>query len=218
MIAETGVQRIVADYEIGAGSQVEFLAHCTFPNARDLRHIMDATVCVGADAQLHYTEAHYHGPHGGVVVEARAGVRVGAGGRYFSTFSLVHGRVGRLLIDYTADVDASGVVDLTSMVYGAGDDDIEVRETVRLNGEKARGLAKTRIAVRDRPQPCLHYCRGQRPWNAGAHGLRRDCAGRRRGGKRTDRHCAQRRSACHPRSRDWIGQPQRTRNPDGARA
>lgn len=150
MIAETGVQRIIADYEIGAGSQVEFLAHCTFPNARDLRHIMDATVRVGADAQLRYTEAHYHGPHGGVVVEARAGVRVGAGGRYFSTFSLVHGRVGRLLIDYTADVDASGVVDLTSMVYGAGDDDIEVRETVRLNGEKARGLAKTRIAVRDR--------------------------------------------------------------------
>lgn len=150
MIAETGVQRIVADYEIGAGAQVEFLAHCTFPNARDLRHIMDATVRISEDAHMNYTEAHYHGPHGGVVVEARAGVAIGTGGRYFSTFSLVHGRVGRLLIDYIADVAASGVADLTSMVYGVGDDDIEVREIVRLNGEKARGLAKTRIAVRDR--------------------------------------------------------------------
>ncbi len=149
MLAETGVQRIIADYAIGAGAQVEFLAHCRFPNARDLRHIMEAGVRVGAHAHLHYTEAHYHGPHGGVVVEAHASVTIEREGRYFSTFSLVHGRVGRLLIDYTADVEALGVVDLTSMVYGASDDDIEVRETVRLNGEKARGLAKTRIAVRD---------------------------------------------------------------------
>jgi hypothetical protein len=119
MIAETGVQRIVADYAIGVGARVEFLAHCTFPNARDLRHIMDAVARVGADAHLRYTEAHYHGPYGGVAVEARAGITVGDGGRYFSTFSLVHGRVGRLLIDYAADVEASGIVDLTSMVWSS---------------------------------------------------------------------------------------------------
>lgn len=85
-----------------------------------------------------------------MVVEAHAGITVDAGGRYFSTFSLVHGRVGRLLIDYIVEVEASGIVDLMSTVYGASDDDIEVRETMRLSGEKARGLAKTRIAVRDR--------------------------------------------------------------------
>ncbi|MCL6540223.1 MAG: SufD family Fe-S cluster assembly protein [Roseiflexus sp.] len=149
MTAETGVQRVIADYEIGAGAQVEFLAHCTFPNARDLQHTMEAQVHVGEGACLRYTEAHYHGPYGGVVVEACADVTVAAGGRYFSTFSLTHGRVGRLLIDYTADVDDSGVVDLASTVYGTGNDDIEVREAVRLNGRGARGLAKTRIAVRD---------------------------------------------------------------------
>ncbi|NWG18790.1 MAG: SufD family Fe-S cluster assembly protein [Chloroflexi bacterium] len=150
MIPATGVQRIIADYQVGEGAQVAFLAHCSFPNARDLRHIMDAKVQVGAGAVLRYTEAHYHGPHGGVVVEARASIRVGAGGQYLSSFSLVHGRVGRLITDYDADVGAAGVADLTSLVYGSADDDIEVHEAVRLNGDGARGLARTRIAVRDR--------------------------------------------------------------------
>ncbi|MGQ9549668.1 MAG: SufB/SufD family protein [Roseiflexus sp.] len=149
MLQETGAQRIIADYQIGAGAQIEFLAHCTFPNARDLQHTMKAQVHIDQGACLRYTEAHYHGAWGGVVVEAYANITVAAGGRYFSTFSLTRGRVGRLLIDYTADVDDSGVVDLMSMVYGTGNDDIEVREAVRLNGRGARGLAKTRIAVRD---------------------------------------------------------------------
>jgi Fe-S cluster assembly scaffold protein SufB len=130
MLPAEGAQRIVADYTIGDGAQVAFLAHCVFPNARDLRHLMEATVTVASGATLRYTEAHYHGPHGGIQV-----VR------------LLRGRVGRLAIDYVADVDARGVVDLGTMVYGMGDDDVEVRETVRLNGVGARGLAKTRIAV-----------------------------------------------------------------------
>lgn len=149
MIPATGVQRIIADYQIGAGARAAFLAHCSFPNARDLRHIMDATIAVGEQATLRYTEAHYHGPHGGVTVEARATIRIEAGGQYLSTFSLTHGRVGRLIAAYDADVGAAGAADLTSLVYGSGDDEIDVREAVRLNGNGARGLAKTRIAVRD---------------------------------------------------------------------
>ena len=35
-------------------------------------------------------------------------------------------------------------------LMGSGDDDIAVREVVRLNGPRARGLAKSRIAVRER--------------------------------------------------------------------
>jgi hypothetical protein len=56
------------------GAQVEFLAHCTFPNARDLQHTMEAQVHIGEGACLRYTEAHYHGPYGGVVVEACADI------------------------------------------------------------------------------------------------------------------------------------------------
>lgn len=149
MLPAEGVQHIVSDFEIGAGAQVEILAHCTFPNALDLKHIMDARVHVGAGATLTYTEAHFHGPHGGIEVLPTAQIVVDEGGRFSSSFSLVHGRVGKLDIDYVADVAAGGVTDLTTKAYGSGSDDITVRETVRLNGDGARGMAKTRIAVRE---------------------------------------------------------------------
>lgn len=150
MIPAEGTQHIVSEFDIGADARVEILAHCTFPNAVDLEHLMDARVRVGPRAQFTYTEAHYHGLHGGIRVVPKAEIVVEEGARYDSTFSLVHGRVGTLDVDYVADVAAHGVVEMITQAYGSGDDDITVRETVRLNGTAARGLAKTRIAVRDR--------------------------------------------------------------------
>jgi Fe-S cluster assembly scaffold protein SufB len=47
------------------------------------------------------------------------------------------------------DVAARGVVELVAKAYGSGDDRIRVEELVRLNGPHARGLTKTRVAVRD---------------------------------------------------------------------
>lgn len=44
------------------------------------------------------------------------------------------------------------VADMTTKAYGTGDDQVTVKEVVRLNGEKARGLTRTRVAVRDRAQ------------------------------------------------------------------
>jgi len=149
MIPAEGIQKILSEFEIGAGGRAKFLAHCTFPNAQNLKHVMEAKVHIGAGATFEYVETHYHGPHGGIEVLPKAQIAVDEGGRYISTFTLTHGRVGRLAIDYTVDVAAAGVAELTTMAYGTGDDAISVQETVRLNGEGARGLAKTRVAVRD---------------------------------------------------------------------
>jgi len=41
------------------------------------------------------------------------------------------------------------VAELIAKAYGYGNDAISVKETIRLNGEYARALAKSRIAVRD---------------------------------------------------------------------
>lgn len=149
MLPAEGRQEIIARYEIGAGAEVEFLAHCTFPNAVRLQHVMDADIHVGAGATMRYSEAHYHGPHGGVQVLPKARVTVEDGGRYSTSFSLVHGRVGRLEIDYDARVAQGGVVDMTTKIYGHADDDIVVREALHLDGREARGMTKTRVAVRD---------------------------------------------------------------------
>ena len=150
VVPSEGVQEIFSEFEIGAGAEVGFLAHCTFPNAVDVRHVMDARIHVGPEATMRYSEAHYHGPHGGVHVLPTTHAQVDEGGWLESEFSLTHGRVGRLEIRFEVDVAAGGVVELTSRAYGLAEDEINVSEVVRLNGAGARGLTKTRVAVRDR--------------------------------------------------------------------
>jgi Fe-S cluster assembly scaffold protein SufB len=149
MLPAEGRQEIIASYDIGAAAEVEFLAHCTFPNAVKLQHVMDADIHIGADARMTYTEAHYHGQTGGIEVLPKAQVTVDESGRFLTTFSLTHGRVGRLDIDYEVAVARAGVAQMTTKVYGHADDAVNVREVLHLDGEDARGLTKTRVAVRD---------------------------------------------------------------------
>ncbi len=150
VIPAEGVQRILVDFEIGAGAEVEFTAHCTFPNAMKVQHIMEGKIHIGPGATMRYKETHYHGESGGVEVLPRAQVTVDEGGKYFTEFNLSKGRVGRMEFDYVVDVGAHGLAELTAKALGYEDDEIVVRETTRLNGEYARGMAKSRIAVRDR--------------------------------------------------------------------
>ncbi len=150
MIEEEGLQEILPVFEIGTGAEIGFLAHCTFPNAVDLKHVMEAHIHVGPGATMRYSEGHYHGPDGGIEVLPSTHARVDEGGRLESEFNLVHGRVGRLDIQFEVDVAADGVVELSAKAYGSADDEIVVNEVVRLNGDGARGLTKTRVAVRDR--------------------------------------------------------------------
>ena len=150
VIPAEGVQEILSEFEIGEGAKAEFIAHCTFPNAVKVRHLMEAKIHVGREAEMIYRETHYHGETGGVEVIPKAEVAVDEGGRYTSEFVLTTGRVGKLAFDYVVDVAARGVAELVVKAYGSGDDAITVKETIHLNGERARGLAKSRIALRDR--------------------------------------------------------------------
>ena len=149
VIPAEGVQEILPEFEIGEGARAEFIAHCTFPNAVRVKHLMEARIHVGKNATMKYSETHYHGETGGIEVIPKAEVTVDEGGRYTSEFALTTGRVGKLAFDYVVDVAARGTAELVVKAYGYGDDAITVKETIRLNEEYARGLAKSRIAVRD---------------------------------------------------------------------
>jgi Fe-S cluster assembly scaffold protein SufB len=149
MIPSEGLQEIVSEFEIGEGAEVGFLAHCTFPNAVNLKHVMDARIHVGPGATMRYSEAHYHGSAGGIEVLPTTHAQVDEGGTLESEFSLVHGRVGKLEIQFEVDVAAGGGVELVAGAYGSADDRVRVNEVLRLNGEGARGLTRTRVAVRD---------------------------------------------------------------------
>ena len=148
VIPAEGLQEIFAEYEIGDGAEAQFLAHCSFPNAVKVQHVMQARIHIGKGASLTYTEEHYHGPDGGVEVRPYSEVIVEDGGQFITTFSLTRGRVGLLDLDYQVEAGVSSIVEMTTKAYGAGEDNITVNEVIRLNGENARGLTKTRVAVR----------------------------------------------------------------------
>jgi Fe-S cluster assembly scaffold protein SufB len=156
MVASEGRQEIRPVFRIGDGAEVGFLAHCTFPNAVDLSHVMDSDIHVGRGATMRYCEAHYHGEEGGIRVLPTTRAHVDEGGRLDVEFDLVHGRVGHLDVSVDVDVGERGVVELATKAYGSGDDEITVNEVVRLNGAGARGLAKTRVAVRDRARSAVN--------------------------------------------------------------
>lgn len=147
VVHKRGSQRIRMDVRMEENSSARFIAHCLFPNAEHVRHIMDANVEVGKNADMHYTESHFHGPYGGIEVVPKARIIIGENGRYFSDFTLTTGRVGKLDIDYTVEAGKNAVAELTARVFGHGNDRINVRESISLLGENARGLIKTRIAL-----------------------------------------------------------------------
>lgn len=149
MLGERGTQKIVMRVGLRKNSRAEFIAHCIFPEARRIRHVMDAEVEVSEGAEMRYREAHFHGLAGGVEVVPRAVVRISGGGAYFSDFSLSTGRVGRLDIDYQVEAGEEAVAELVARVFGRGDDVIAIKEKVALNGRNSRGLIKTRVALED---------------------------------------------------------------------
>ena len=147
VLHDTGRQRIQLHVRSENDSSAKIVAHCFFPRAQNVEHIMDASIEIHSGAQLHHAEGHYHGPFGGVTVLPTAKVRVHPHGRYISDFSLTSGRVGKLRIDYSVDVEAHAIAELTAKVFGHADDEIRISETVVLSGEQARSLIRTRVAL-----------------------------------------------------------------------
>jgi hypothetical protein len=144
-----GVQNVKLTLTLEPGAQATLWSHCLFATPLAARHAMQGEIRLMDNAVLHYQEAHFHGQSGDIQVIPHAQVTLAKGARYRSEFSLIHGRVGRLALDYTVTVGEAAVAELTSRTYGFGQDIIRLREQLDLNGSGARGLVKTRVAVRD---------------------------------------------------------------------
>ncbi len=149
VLPKEGLQEIISEFQVGEGAEVRFLAHCSFPNAVKVRHVMHATIHVASRAKMGYSESHYHGPDGGVEVLPVAEITVDEGGIYQSVFRLVHGAVGELCLDYKAHVLKNAICELDARVYGKKHDQITINESLFLDGEGARGLAKSRVVAAD---------------------------------------------------------------------
>lgn len=149
VIPAEGVQRIVADFNIEDGGSATFVAHCSFPNAVKVQHIMEGIVKIGKNAAMEYSETHYHGAEGRVQVLPNMKIYIEQNGRYTSTFRLIKGAAGVINLDYEAYLGERAVAEMYAKIYGKRHDDIQVKESIYLNGLESRGLAKSRIVLSD---------------------------------------------------------------------
>jgi Fe-S cluster assembly scaffold protein SufB len=149
LLPTSGAQHIELEVTMERGSAADVLAHCTFPHAEDITHSMDAVIEVAEGASYSYLERHIHGPEGGVLVLPKARVRVGPQAHFRTEFELVKGRVGRIDIDYECHVEADAVLEMVARIAGRGSDEIRIDEKGVLEGERARGVLTSYIAVRD---------------------------------------------------------------------
>lgn len=149
VLHKKGTQKIKIDVKLEKDSSAHFIAHCIFPKAEKVKHIMDAVIEIGENAEMKYSETHYHGLYGGIEVIPKAVIRIGSNGRYFTDFNLTSGRVGRLSINYSAEVEEDGIVEMIARVFGHANDLINIKEEAILSGKNSRSLIKTRIALED---------------------------------------------------------------------
>jgi Fe-S cluster assembly scaffold protein SufB len=149
IVHKTGTQRIRSRYTIGNNSRISFVAHCSFPNAEDVVHAMDADIVIGEHSEVRYNEVHFHGPEGGITVLPVGRILVGKKSSYFSEFKLVEGAVGNFDMNYAVDVGDFGIAELVAKLYGKKNDRIKIKESIHLNGIHSRGIAKTRIVNKD---------------------------------------------------------------------
>lgn len=149
ILHKKGTQKIRMDVKLEKNSSARFIAHCIFPKAEKVKHIMDAVVELGEGAEMRYSETHFHGLYGGIEVVPKSVVTVARNGRYFTDFTLITGRVGKLDIDYSVEAGENAVTELTARVFGHANDNIKIKEKVILAGENSRGLIKTRVALED---------------------------------------------------------------------
>lgn len=144
-----GVQNVRIQLVMEEGARALFWSHCLFTMPEVARHAMDADIRLEADAELTYQEVHYHGLSGGIEVLPQARVTLDRGARYHADFTLTQGRVGKLDIDYHITAGKDSLTEMTSRVFGHVVDEIRIREQIDLNGEGARGLIKSRVAVEE---------------------------------------------------------------------
>lgn len=152
MVPERGLQRITLETLIEDGARAAFSASCTFPNAVEVRHLMDASITVGKGAQFSYSERHVHGPRGGVVVVPKTRVRLLDGARFRTDFELIRGHAGTVDIDYAVDCGTRSAAEMKVRIFGRATDRIRVRETAVLNGAESRAVLTSHIALTDEAQ------------------------------------------------------------------
>jgi Fe-S cluster assembly scaffold protein SufB len=149
MLPEKGIQKIFMDVNTAQDSEIHIYAHCVFPNAVDVHHIMDAEITIGKNSKYSYYERHVHGKEKGINVFPRAKIELSEDSEFKTEFELIEGRVGIIDIDYEVNCRARSILEMIARINGTGDDVIRIKETGNLLGKYSKGVLKSRVALRN---------------------------------------------------------------------
>jgi Fe-S cluster assembly scaffold protein SufB len=141
-------QIILPEIILEEGAEAKILAHCTFPQAKNVLHQMDAHIKLGKNSKLIYRENHYHGESFGAEVLANFDIQIGVAATFENDFVLDQGSVGKLKINLETRLAQDAFCFINSKVIGKGKKDkIEISDKVSLLEENARSLVRLRGAV-----------------------------------------------------------------------
>ncbi len=149
LIPENGIQKLNINTVIEENAKASFIASCTFPNAKNIQHLMDSEIILEKGSSLKYFERHIHGEKGGVTIVPVTKVFIKENARYSTEFELIKGAAGEIKIDYSAEVEKDGVVDMNTRIFGRLKDKIHIKESAHLTGENSTGVLTSHIALKD---------------------------------------------------------------------
>ncbi len=143
-----GKQIIIPEIIVEEDAQADILAHCSFPQAKDVVHEMEAEVKVKKGGVLNYTEKHFHGESYGAHVVPVFNVILEEKSNLKAVFSLSTGSIGKLEIDFKAELKKEAVCEVVTKAVGKGKKDrLRIKDKLILGEENSRGLVKIRTAA-----------------------------------------------------------------------
>ncbi|GAB4308700.1 SufB/SufD family protein [Pseudothermotoga elfii] len=149
-LEKQGIQRVIFEIEIQENSQVKFVAHCTFPWAEKFTHDALSIVSIGRNAKMYYSDEHYHSNTGSITLKTTTRAKIAEKGLFVNNFTLTKTRVGKLILDAEAELDDQSTADLTAKVRAIENDQVAIREKLRLLGKYSNGIAKTTVVALDK--------------------------------------------------------------------
>ncbi|ABR30468.1 hypothetical protein SU69_03075 [Thermosipho melanesiensis] len=167
-VEKKGLQRVIFNITVKKNARVKFLSHCVFPQAEEFTHEAISNVIVEEDAYMEYEDEHYHSDNGNINLLTKTIAVVRKNGVYKNSFSLTKTRVGRLTVEMKLTLEKEAVGELFSKVKASKNDEVNINEILKLNGEHSKGLAKTVVVALDNSRAkVINEAYGSAPYSKG---------------------------------------------------
>ena len=166
---ETGIQEIFPRIIAEDNTDVKIQAHCSFPNADGLIHKMFGHFYVGNNCNFEYSETHYHGEKSGAIVAPVGYMYIGEDSVFVNNFNLTKGTPGQIKILIDIYAMKNSVIKSNIRAFGKSKrDSIRIRDSVFLEGERARSIIKMKAAARNGGEVLMYgVTEGNAPYTNG---------------------------------------------------